>query len=438
MIGVIVAWACVLAAGQAAIPAPAPFERLARWTALADDHAPGAHDRAADDAARLSPADLDAVVEELERAARLLDRAGRDGRSPDSTVSTDGGQVAVSRIGGLLGVPPGDLQALLASGSPEGRRAVRAPIGRLLERGALLHADVAILVPPLVRLVRDVEPGTRATLRVQDGRAGGLERTADSHVTVHFAFGSRLLGSDAGDVRSDAVRAWYRATSAYQLAHEMYGDVMPHLDEARLVLPGDPVILFYSGALHEVFALPRSQAVVQSIELPSGMEHDVGTEAEELQMAAAFYGQALERDPGFHLAALHYARVIDQLGDHARGRAALERAQLALVDRPSQYFAELFLGDASRNLNEADRARVHYTRALELYPRAQTPGLALSALAREQGGRERAAGVIRTVLSRRVGRSLHDDPWWTYYQAHVADNGELLAALRATLASDVR
>lgn len=441
MIALVAAWACALAAGQAASPAPAPFERLARapferlarWTTLTVSHAPGVHDDAADEAARLSRSDLDLVLDEIAEATRLLERAARDGRGPDAVVNTGGGRIPVSALGGLLGVPAGDLPSLFASARPEGADDLRSAVGRLLERGAVLHADVAILVPPLVRLVRDVEPGTRATLRVEDGRAGGIERTAEGHATVHFTFGNRLLGSRSGNVRPEAQRAWYRATSAYQLAHEMYADVLPHLADARATLPDDPVILFYSGALHEVFALPRSQAVVQSVELPPGMEHAVGAAAEELQSAATFYRQAIERDPAFHLAVLHYGRAVDQLGDHAAGRAALERARPALDDRPSQYYAELFLGDASRNLGDLERARAHYTRASELYPRAQTPGLALSALARERGGREHAVDVLRAALSRRVGRSLHDDPWWTYYRAHVADNGGLLAALRETL-----
>ncbi len=441
MIAMVAAWAFALAAGQAVSPASAPFERLPRapferlahWTALATSHAPGVRDDAADEAARLSTSDLDLVFDEIAEAARLLERAALEGRSPDAEVGAGGGRISVSALAGLLGVPAGDLPSLLGSPLPERPAALRSALGRLLERGALLHADVAILVPPVVRLVRDVEPGARATLRVQDGRAGGIERAADSHAVVHFTFGNRLLGSGSGDVRPEALRAWYRATSAYQLAHEMYGDVMPHLEEARAALPGDAVVLFYSGALHEVFALPRSQAVVQSIDLPPGMEHNIGTEEGELRMAAAFYRQALDRDPAFHLAALHYGRALDQLGDHAAGRGALERIRPALDDRPSQYYAELFLGDASRNLGDLERAQAHYTRANELYPRSQTPGLALSALARARGGRERAVGVMRAALNRRVGRSLHDDPWWTYYQAHVADNGDLLATLRETL-----
>ena len=235
------------------------------------------------------------------------------------------------------------------------------------------------------------------------------------------------------DAPAARIRAWYRATSAYQLRHEMYGDAMPHLDHARAVLPDDPVILFYSGALHEVFALPRAQAVVQSVVLPPGMEHDVGSVDDELRRADAFYRRALDLDPDLTLAAVHHGRVIDLMGNHQAALATLTRVRPSVTDRPTEYFVELFLGDASMNVGNFDAARDHYAKAAALYPRARTPGLAQSALLRARGDRAGAVAVMRELVSRQVGRSLTDDPWWSYYMAHVADADTLLSTMRQAL-----
>ncbi len=417
--------------------ASAPFAELERWASLVDAHAPGERDEAADEAGRLSVSQLDVVFDELQASRRLLERALDAREGLDRAVEWNHATLTVADLGARLRVPATELASAIASADRStARQLVNLAVERLAERGAVLHADVAIVVPPVIRLVSAVEPAGKGSLLVQDGRAAGVERTAGSHATTHVRFGSRLVDLAAElDAPSDRTRAWYRATSAYLLRHEMYGDVMPHLDHARASLPDDPAILFYSGALHEVFALPRAQAVVQSVVLPPGMEHDVGSVDDELRRADVFYRRALELDPDFTLAAVHHGRVIDLVGNHQAALSTLTRVRSSVADRPTEYFVELFLGDASRNVGEFDAARDHYARAAALYPRARTPGLAQSALLRARGDRAGAVAAVRELLGRRVGRSLTDDPWWTYYMAHVADAETLLSDMRTVLST---
>jgi len=416
---------------------PVPLERLSQWSQLTQQHAPGERDDAADAASLLSNADLDAVREELEEARRLLRLALEAGAGLDEPVRWNRQTITVRDLAVALRVSVPELETAIARGDRAFALALTDRyILRLLERGALLHADVALVVPAHLRLVQDVGPDAKASLLVQDGRLAGLERTADSHVSTHFHFGSALTDL-ARDVAgpSDRTALWYRATAAYLLQQEAFGDAMPYLLHAAAVLPDDAMIRFYTGALHEVFALPRAQAVVQSVELPAGMEHDVGTAEEELRIAERHYRRALDLEPDLTLAAVHHARVVGLLGDLEASRTELLRVRPSITDRETQYFAELFLGDAARDLGQIETARTHYGRAAALYPRAQTPGLAESSLLRAGGDRENAIALMRKVLSRRVGRSLTDDPWWTYYRAHVADADRLVAAMRDALAT---
>jgi hypothetical protein len=415
-------------------PTGPPFDRLAQWAALVGAHAPGERDEAADRAATSATPALDVVLDELTAARDLVDRALAARHGADATHDWRGTRVSVGSVAALLGALATVEFHAVSPDLPRARRELNRATVRLLEAGALLHADAALVVPPVLRVTTGAEPDARGSLLVMDGRVTGIERTADSQLSTHVGFGSRLMDLAAALGGPAANRqAWYRATTAVQLRDEMFGDVLPYLEHALASLPDDPVLLFYSGALHEVFALPRSQAVIQSAELPPDMQHSVAGAAEELRTAERFYRRARDLDPAFTLAAVHHGRVLGLLGDHEASRATLEPARAAIADRPTQYYAELFLGDAWRGLGDAARARDHYARASALYPRARTPGLVASALLRAHGDRAQAVALIRQALGGRVGRSLTDDPWWTYHTAHAADAGDRLDAMRRAL-----
>ena len=69
-------------------------------------------------------------------------------------------------------------------------------------------------------------------------------------------------------------------------------------------------------------------------------------------------------------------------------------------------------------------------RAAQLYPGAQTPRLALSALARRRGDRLGAQTEIRRVFDLPASPPARDDPWWTYHTAQARNADALLEELR--------
>ncbi len=142
---------------------------------------------------------------------------------------------------------------------------------QFLKRAALLHADIAMLVPlertsvqtpsppadppwpqadPLRR--RRAPSSGRIIVETEDGVPLDLE-----YGTLHWDIGRTTLESAARDpARDETVQAWYRATMAYLENAEQFAYAVPHLNAGLRLLPGDARLLFYAGALHEAFASP--------------------------------------------------------------------------------------------------------------------------------------------------------------------------------------
>src|SRR5262249_19613969 len=93
------------------------------------------------------------------------------------------------------------------------------------------------------------------------------------------------------------------------------------------------------------------------------------------------------------------------------------------------YYGELFLGAAEERLAHDDAAREAYSEAATLYPRAQSPHIALSALARRHGDRATALREMQIVFELQHAEDGPDDPWWAYYKSHARNADDLLEAL---------
>ena len=75
------------------------------------------------------------------------------------------------------------------------------------------------------------------------------------------------------------------------------------------------------------------------------------------------------------------------------------------------------------------RRTSHYMRVRRRSIRAQSPGLALSALATRLGDRAGALAAITAVFILPRGPG-DEDPWWTYHKAQGRNDEELLTQLR--------
>ena len=179
---------------------------------------------------------------------------------------------------------------------------------RILHRAAILHADVAMLVIPLL-------PGrtgcsARATLLVQDGNSAGAG-------CIGIPLGPRPPAARCGEARTGqrrGARLWYLATITYLLEIGDFANSNLQIDRARLLFPDDPEILFEHGYYHEGFASPHVQ--------PAAFESGADKRGAKVHLDEAddLYRRAIKENPRFVEARVRRGYVLGLLGQHQDGR----------------------------------------------------------------------------------------------------------------------
>jgi tetratricopeptide (TPR) repeat protein len=302
----------------------------------------------------------------------------------------------------------------------------------LLRHGALLHADIAMLIPPPAEAMNSMPgPGPRR-LRMQIADGLGVDLAL---VATHWELARMLLDDvrPAGATRpapgrDEMVRLWYRATAAWMQWRENHDTV--HLERARAIFPADADILFLSGCQRETYAAPPIQTALHSTALPTGFNFDLGSSKAELHQAEAFFRRALAANPSMPEGHLRFGHVLLLLEHFADATAELRLALGSTDDGLLRYYGQMFLGASEDAAGHVDAARVAFTEAAALYPMAQSPGLALSALARSRGDRDGALRELKRVFDLPAGVPERDDPWWTYYVAQARNADDLLEQMR--------
>jgi tetratricopeptide repeat protein len=224
------------------------------------------------------------------------------------------------------------------------------------------------------------------------------------------------------------VRRWYVATASYLGG---LGQLTPgHFDRGLRWFPDDAELLFFSGCLHESLADERIQEAFQSATIPSDVNFGVASRRAELRAAEGSFRKVLKAQPDHVEARIRLGRVLGQRGDHAEAETLLRGVVTDLEKNAKEpllaYFADLFLG-AEMEAHDSSMARELYARASALYPEAQSPRLALSALAAVERKSADALGVMADVLG--VPGASRDDPWWHYHQAQGREAPARLGAL---------
>ncbi|HEU4693655.1 MAG TPA: tetratricopeptide repeat protein [Vicinamibacterales bacterium] len=302
---------------------------------------------------------------------------------------------------------------------------------RILKRGAALHSDIAM--SGARPAVRDPERRSRTDtimLFLADGQQTGIE-----DANHHWEMGRRLLdrvrpknsrtlqGNPGTD---ETVRRWYLAVNVYMQVTEQMD---PWQGERSVQLfPRDPEILFFAACGREWFSGPQAQNTLLSTNLSRELFNMIGTEDEELRRAERLFRESLEREPRRNEARIRLGRVLGRRGRHQDAIAELRQATKETQNRLLLYYGNMFLGAEADALGFGDEARQAYTRAADLYPRAQSPRLALSTLAASRGDRAAALSTIQPVLSR-DDVELADDPWWSYYTSQARDIEGIVEAL---------
>jgi tetratricopeptide (TPR) repeat protein len=435
---------------SAAEPPLSRIDRVEQWLKAILNHEPGSADEAIH---TISPWSTDAI-RMLWIDANNLALLMRDPRTARFDIRQPGQRTSqqiryttteLRRLKVLACAAGGIVQhrECLASKAPAGIDADLLRLARLaadatlygdgsyvLRRGALLHTDVAMMTRGATEPID--APGSAGPQRLRMNIADGLG-TDLGQSAVHWELARMLLdhvqppGADRPEPgRDEMVRQWYLATAAWMQSREDYDTL--HLDRAREIFPADPDILFLSGCLHETYAGPRIQSALRSASLPAGVTFDLGSNHAELRQAEGLLRRALAVKRDFSEAHLRLGRVLLMLGKPQEAASELTQA-IASTDNPLlAYYGALFLGATRETLGDFAVAAESYTRAAALRPAAQSPHLALSALARRRGDRAGALREIRRVFELASDDS-DDDPWWTYHVAQARHADDLFTAL---------
>lgn len=423
------------------------FTRLERWIVAVGSHRLGESDAFSQELARWSLTDLQWLWVDAHSLAGVM----RDQKFHDFQAKASDGRYATviySRqqtewlkalacaAGGYL--DPSGFQAPLGSVPREcirttpvgllssavtdvalffGRERIRRGDDNLFwRRAALLHSDIAMLERPVpVPIGTDSLPiGPRRTrFHFVDGRAAGLTLGPTQWALAETAleFIKPANASKPEPARDEMVRQWYRATQLWLQSHEQHD---PHHLEAGLALfPNDPMLLFLSGCEHEGYAAPAIQAALEgTLRRPD----DPQPAKEELRRAARDFRMSLEVETS-PLVRSHLGRVLSLLDTHAEGIQQLTAAGPNLATDELRYLNAMFLGQAQERVGQLDAAAVSYQRAHEVYPGAQTPLLALSAVARRRDNYQEAREPMAALWLLDTSRT-DDDPWWEYAVSH--------------------
>jgi len=285
---------------------------------------------------------------------------------------------------------------------------VRDPANlRLLRLGAMLHADIAMLVPD-----EDLPPATTSRSRVimsDDGRTQGFGARS-----VHLQVGQLILDRMPADPTTERFGyLWYRATTAWLARRYRFADLAPHLSAARSRFSDDPAVQFDTGCLYETYASPRIQYVRDAVR-SRGMGTAVPSHDASLQLAERYFSRAVSLDPQLVEARIRLGRVIGLQGRHDAAIEQLEQALAVTGDPLLQYYGHLFLGHEREATADTAGARRHFERARDLFPTAQSPHLALSRLARVAGALPGALDALAPILVLPADQVQRPDPWWVY------------------------
>jgi tetratricopeptide (TPR) repeat protein len=371
------------------------MERLRIWLAAIEEHQIGNDDAAVRRIAAWPQAQTAQLRLDLRPVLILM-------RNPDATSFQTEEATGIPRI-----IIYRDLEQLRALAE----QAVRHGDGnRVLKRGAMLHTDIALLVPG------EGPPATPSaasfTLQFTDGRPLGVIN-ASGHWEIARALldSVRRPGARPDPGSDDMVRRWYQMTAAYLIAAAQLDTT--HFAHAVELFPQDGEILMLAGAFHETLASPGVHDVMDNARLPAGARLIIGSVREELGVARDLFERALRATPDLDEARIRLGHVFGRLGRPADAVEQLTRVRTD--DKVLRYYAALLLGrelDATGRRAEAIAA---YERAAAIYPRAQSPRLALSELSARSGERSAAASAALAAIT------AHDselaDPWWSYHTA---------------------
>lgn len=289
--------------------------------------------------------------------------------------------------------------------------------GASMPAAAALHIDTAIASQAADR--PDVADAHRALalelVDVMEAELGAPPpKTTPARITDGPAFsGPTATGPDPNIARRAQASQLVTLLSVWllQLRGELPAIQAP-LARAQQRFPDDPFVALAVGSLHEAHAAPHV-LVEGSVGRQGNLEKWRQEErAFRLDQALGAYRKAIALDPELAEAHLRMGRVLLAMGRPAEAEAAFTRVPESTADKRWRYLAEMFRADAADARGDRAEARARYDAALQVWPEAQSPSIALSRMAATDGEWTAAQARLEALVPRAGGRA--EDPWWAY------------------------
>lgn len=331
---------------------------------------------------------------------------------------------------------------------PELRNRSWTDRSQLIERGLVLHADIAILNRNASGY--NLPAGVGNATLLDDGSAVGQMAS-----TVHWDVARRLINEIPE--RLDRVRigrSFYRASGAVLQQWGEYPELTLHLAAGRKVLGDDPVLLLYEGTMRQAYAGPRMQRFfderrraeekgpVTMRSLPPGaggtipeLPPSFPSIRESRSQAERLFRRALNIDPTLSEARIRLAHLLGDGGRHMDAATELRRLTTGQLPRFLDYYASLVTARTSRARGQLDAARAAFEHAATVYPHAPAPRLGLSELTMAQG---KPAESLAQLVSFRTeppqDAPSATEPWWWIDRVHEPSADALMSDLRQAAA----
>ena len=397
-------------------PQPAPETwrpKVEAWVAAVESHVPGRADAAATAIGRWLNSDISRVMPRIEALLELLTRPLGEPRIPP-------------------GLNDEDVQFLRDVAKRVERTMDR---NQMIKRAAVLHADVMIfgLAKEARYLTADQarheeREARRIVVLSKDGEPHGFAVTPR-----HWDFARWLLAEVLPSPADDPfVRQWYRSTTAHMFGNLRWDESEDQLDFARRTIGPDARLEFDTGCLYERLAAPSVTIVMDALHRTQPVG-PVRSRAASLSRAEAAFKEAVRLDPGFVEARVRLGRVMTLRGRSEEALELLRPVEEGRADPIVRYFAALFLGDVHERAGRRDAAVAAYRHAAALYPDAQSPRLALSAIAIARGDRTGGIDALQRLLELPADEKRRHDPWWVYEIGTGRHSEALMEALWASV-----
>lgn len=422
MRAIALAFALALTAAAPSAQSGDPAALLERWVIAVDTHAAGAEDTALAALDSWSYADFNS----MRRYVEALVEAPAAGNP--------------TRAKRLSLLKPEERSSI---GAVRDRYLLKARFDQFRQRAAILHTDAALL--SRLPLGTDTPKqrtagGDRASENTIDVRSADGMLDSFQLANPNWFYARDMLDAISTTGRTPIVAQWYRAIAAHYASHDNLADAFRHFEQARLIVPDDPGVLYGEACFQETLGSPSVQNFSHTTVLPNGYTvRGVFSPQTHFRTAETLLVRALAGRPDFVDAHLRLGRVLSQQGRFEAALPHFAQVIAATRDAALLYYARLFAGDAALALNRLEEARQSYESALAGHPNAQAARIGLAATLRAGGDRQAAIDALLATISVPAGqRDGHDDPWWDYYKGDAANVERLLDELRAPFSKPAR